>query len=63
MSTESSQGLLVAILPRHAVLDILKTERWYNIPVVHAPGAGCRKCWRFIRVGMGFRSAKDNMQS
>ena len=34
--TESKE-LLVALLPKKSALDILKTERWYHIPVETAP--------------------------
>lgn len=49
MTLDHQNDLLVAILPRRSALDILKTERWYHVPVVHAPGGWPPKMLAFYQ--------------
>ncbi len=37
MAKPENKEVLVALLPRKSALDILKSERWYHIPVATAP--------------------------
>jgi very-short-patch-repair endonuclease len=45
MSPTEEKELLVALLPRKSSLDILRTERWYHMPVDSMPGRW-REGWR-----------------